>query len=143
MKIILLGKNSPEDLKNQTAEISAECFGKLYGRDYINTALENPLYKIYIAVENNNISGYITILSAAENECEIEHIAVKPSERGKGIGTKLMSLTDDYNKIFLEVRISNRNAINLYEHCGFVQGRTRKNYYHYPTEDAIEYYKEN
>ncbi len=144
MEIILLEKNSPENLKNLSAKLSAECFGELYGRNYIDTALENPCYKIYIAIQNNNIIlGYITIISAVEGECEIEHIAVKKSERNKGVGKKLMSLTDNYKKIFLEVREGNQNAIILYEKCGFIKTRVRKNYYKSPTENAIEYYKEN
>lgn len=143
MEIILLEKNSPEDLKNQSAKLSAECFGEFYGKEYIDTALENPCYKIYISTQNSVVLGYITIISAVEGECEIEHIAVKKSERNKGVGKKLMSLTDNYKKIFLEVREGNQSAITLYEKCGFIKTRVRKNYYKSPTENAIEYYKEN
>ena len=38
--------------------------------------------------------------------------------------------------ISLEVRISNKKAINLYEKYGFIQINVRKSYYANPIEDA-------
>jgi ribosomal-protein-alanine N-acetyltransferase len=37
----------------------------------------------------------------------------------------------------LEVRISNKNAISLYEKCGFENAGIRKNFYDNPKEDAM------
>ena len=39
-------------------------------------------------------------------------------------------------RIVLEVRVSNRPAIELYKKFGFVNVGTRKNFYQKPTEDA-------
>jgi ribosomal-protein-alanine N-acetyltransferase len=52
-------------------------------------------------------------------------VAVLEEHRGKGIGTKLMQLAQDEMKkksaseSYLEVRVSNQNAVKLYEELGY------------------------
>ncbi|MEM2518912.1 MAG: GNAT family N-acetyltransferase, partial [Nitrososphaerota archaeon] len=63
-------------------------------------------------------------------------IAVLPEYRRAGIATALMekameALKNVYgcSEIFLEVRVSNTPAINLYEKLGFIKIERIKNYY--------------
>ena len=92
--------------------------------------------------ENGKLSGY-AIGSFAAGEGELFRIAVLPEYRGKGLGKALIS--EFINKmrsrnvftVFLEVRISNNTAINLYESSGFERYTVRRNYYKLPTEDAL------
>ena len=70
-------------------------------------------------------------------------IAVRPGYRRLGVGSALMSETVRVMKeiygvesIFLEVRVSNIQAIRLYEKFGFVKVRRIKGYYR-DGEDAF------
>jgi ribosomal-protein-alanine N-acetyltransferase len=76
--------------------------------------------------------------SLAEDVIDIVDIFVNESQRRKGYACKMMSeLLQKYPncEVFLEVRISNLPAINLYKKFGFVTINIRKNYYE--NEDAL------
>lgn len=100
-------------------------------------------YAIFlVAEENGAIAGYIgAILSRFEGD--ITNVSVSPERMHEGIGTLLVSellkRTDErrVDRIFLEVRPSNRHAIRLYEKARFQQVGVRKRYYRLPVEDAL------
>lgn len=77
------------------------------------------------------------------DELHINHVAVDPRLRGRGIGRALMLelLTDagrrGAHRATLEVRASNAPARRLYESLGFVQTGVRRAYYTHPVEDAL------
>lgn len=104
--------------------------------------LENPQSHYFIAVKDEKIVGYAGI-STVLDEGHVMNIAVAKDQRGTGIGKKLVKTLIDKGHalgligLTLEVRASNTAAINLYESFGFVSVGERKNYYHYPSEDAI------
>ena len=83
-------------------------------------------------------------------EAEILNIAVDPEYQGKKLGRQLLQhiinqlTTENYQRIYLEVRVSNQAAIHLYESLGFNQIGERKNYYPKKNgrEDAFIYGKE-
>ena len=66
---------------------------------------------------------------------DIHHVEIKAEYRGKGYGTKLMTLFLNEMKgrnvtvMTLEVRVDNKVAIGLYEKFGFEQVSIRKGYY--------------
>lgn len=70
---------------------------------------------------------------------EIEYIVVKEQCRNMGIATRLLehmiSKYNNINNITLEVRESNKIAINFYKKNGFNEVARRKNYY--KDEDGI------
>ncbi len=78
-----------------------------------------------------------------ETECEIYNIAVRREFQNQGIGkqllNKLVLLLKGYNtqSIWLEVRSSNRNALDFYHKNHFKQIYERKNFYSNPLENAI------
>jgi ribosomal-protein-alanine N-acetyltransferase len=89
--------------------------------------------------EDNEIVGYIICWYYIE-ELHIGNIAVVPSRQRQGIGKymlrKVFEYFPEFNKAFLEVRESNKNAINLYMTFGFEEIYRRKAYY--PNgEDAL------
>ena len=93
----------------------------------------------YIVEENNVIVGYI-ICWYYLDELHIGNIAVIPNRQHQGIGKymlrKVLDNFTELNKAFLEVRESNKKAINLYMTCGFEAIYRRKAYY--PNgEDAL------
>jgi ribosomal-protein-alanine N-acetyltransferase len=79
----------------------------------------------------------------AQTECEIYNIAVKKKYQERGVGkqllNKLVLLAKEHQSqsIWLEVRNSNKKAINFYQTNNFKQMYKRKNFYSNPSEDAI------
>jgi ribosomal-protein-alanine N-acetyltransferase len=93
----------------------------------------------FIAEENSKIVGY-AICWYYWDELHIGNIAVVPDKQRQGIGSfmlnKIFEYFMEYKKAFLEVRESNKNAINLYQAFGFEAIYRRKAYY--PNgEDAL------
>ncbi len=91
---------------------------------------------------NGTVVGYI-IAWKIYDEVHILNLAVHPEHRRKGIGRGLLSdcLRHFSNKgiksAILEVRIRNKNAINLYETAGFRSIGLRRKYYSDTGEDAL------
>ncbi len=96
--------------------------------------------------ENGDFYGYL-LGTCIPPEGELLRIAVVPDSRGRGAGRMLAeafiaSLKEaDCEACYLDVRENNARAQALYTSCGFVFCGRRKNYYRYPTEDALEMIK--
>ncbi|MCX7965892.1 MAG: ribosomal protein S18-alanine N-acetyltransferase [Syntrophorhabdaceae bacterium] len=105
-------------------------------------SLSSEIYKNLVIEENAEIIGYI-MLYYVMDEAHITNFAIKPSFRRKGYGAKLLSYVIDYFKekgvveFFLEVRESNKAAINLYRKFGFEIVGKRRRYYSDTNEDAF------
>ncbi len=73
--------------------------------------------------------------SGAAGEAHILNICVDPGHRGRGYAKALLHqsiatvMVNGAKVIFLEVRESNKGAINLYESLGFVEIGRREDYY--------------
>lgn len=71
------------------------------------------------------------------------NIAIDPDYRGLGFGRVLLcslltrAIDLDISKVFLEVRVSNTIAQNLYRQVGFLASGTRHGYYRDNGEDAL------
>ena len=122
--------------------IEMECFSVPWSLDSIETELLNEDNKLYYVVEDaNGVVGYAGAWLVYD-EGQITNIAILPSARGKGYGSKLTKqLIDEcfsrgMHEIFLEVRISNLAALAMYRNLGFSVKGIRKDYYSEPTEDA-------
>lgn len=130
-----------EDAKEIFA-IEMECFSVPWSLDSIETELLNEDKKLYYVIEDaDGVVGYAGAWLVYD-EGQITNIAIRPSARRQGFGTKLTSaLIEECFKrgmyeIFLEVRISNLSALSLYRQLGFTVKGMRKNYYSEPKEDA-------
>lgn len=111
--------------------------------------LSNDLARYYSAFdEDGKLVGYCGSWQILE-EVHITNIAVLPQYRRKHIGERLLrTIIDNCYKnmvkyITLEVRISNKPAISLYEKYGFKSFGTRKGYYQDNNEDALIMWTEN
>lgn len=77
-------------------------------------------------------------------EAHITNIAVIPEKRRNGLAylliKKIISLAEQQqmDKVSLEVRVSNKQAQNLYLKIGFKKLRIKKGYYAGDHEDALE-----
>jgi ribosomal-protein-alanine N-acetyltransferase len=87
--------------------------------------------------------GFLLAWSVAD-ELHVINIATHPDFRRQGVGTALMhyaleqALRDQARLVLLEVRRSNRAAIELYRAHGFSAMGVRRAYYSDNDEDAIE-----
>ncbi|MFO1446178.1 GNAT family N-acetyltransferase [Bacillus sp. Bva_UNVM-123] len=87
----------------------------------------NSNRKVFILTNQNDLSGYIYVEAEPKfGEGSIEFFAVRESERGKGIGGKLLTVAlkwlftfEKINSITLCVNSSNDKAISLYKKIGF------------------------
>lgn len=130
---------------DEVLEIEQSSFPKPWTRGMFEGELRNPVsfsYTLKVRPQEGKeeIGGYV-VLWVVHGEAHILNIAVNPKYRGKGIATRLMSLMLELMKrnlvyeVFLEVRVSNTAARNLYKRFGFRESFVRKNYY--GDEDAI------
>jgi len=90
---------------------------------------------IYAYLIDEKICGYLMVLDSID-VYEILAIATVEEYRNKGIAQELLDKIKTKD-IFLEVRESNKKAINFYKKNNFKQISIRKGYYSDPTEDAI------
>lgn len=85
--------------------------------------------KVFMIVKNGHLSGYIYVeAQPAYGEASIEFFAVGESERGKGLGSELLTVAlkwlftiESIKSITLCFNSSNQNAIRLYKKVGFEQ----------------------
>ena len=75
------------------------------------------------------------VMSVVIDESHILNLCVHPDWQGKGLGRKLIqrllkiARQHGAETAFLEVRVNNRAALQLYESLGFVEIGRRRNYY--------------
>ena len=123
-------------------EIENESFGDPWSRQSFFEILGSPFAVGFAALEDREVAGYL-IAQRIPPDIEIQNIAVKKSGRRKKIATGLFGALFEYAKtekaerLLLEVRPSNKDALGLYEKLGFSPDGFRKNYYSKPKEDAI------
>lgn len=131
----------------QIAELEKVCFHDPWSVKSIAYELTNPLSSWFVALTGERVVGYIGS-QAVIDEADIMNVAVDPAYRRMGIAQGLIDkLIGELKQkgvccLFLEVRVSNENAINLYAKNGFLQVGRRPNYYHNPKEDALILRKE-
>lgn len=76
-------------------------------------------------------------------EAEVLNLAVAPGSRRKGSGSALLQAAVEefqargVNRVYLEVRESNRPGIAFYEKHGFLRAGRREGYYRDPIETAV------
>jgi ribosomal-protein-alanine N-acetyltransferase len=94
------------------------------------------------AFEGDQLIGY-NVNSRYVDAWHVMNVAVDPAFQRRGIATRLLErlfeLTDDDEGrgYTLEVRISNTDAIRLYEKLGFERHGVRRGYYTDNREDAL------
>lgn len=100
--------------------------------------------KYYSYIENDLIVGFLSF-DLIYDRAEINYIFVEKDYRQQGIATKLLNYMLDIcdnecKNITLEVKESNKSAINFYLKNGFIEVARREKYYQ--DEDGILMIKE-
>ncbi len=131
------------DYLDEAAALERICFTNPWSRNLFVEETQNDLCAGLAALnERNEVIGY-AFLRVVWDEGSIDNIAVRPDCRRQGIAGKMLQVFINFaraNKLAfltLEVRASNYDAIAFYGAHGFRGMGRRKNYYEYPTEDAI------
>ncbi len=97
--------------------------------------------------ETGDLTGYL-VISRYVDAWHVMNVAVSPDYRRRGIATtmldRLFELTagDGRRGYTLEVRVSNTDAIRLYERAGFKARGVRRGYYTDNREDALIMWKD-
>ncbi len=128
-------------------EIEKRSFTEPWSKLSFQQSLLDPACIFLVAEEEERLLGY-AIGWVTLDELHIGNLAVHPQKRGGGIGKTLLSalisqVMERGCKIAtLELRESNKIALNLYTKQGFKSVAIRKDYYSHPKEDAIVMLKE-
>ena len=128
-------------------EIERSAYPTPWSRSMFAGELAKPSSICLGAFDGEQLIAYL-IVSRYVDAWHIMNVAVSPTYRRQGIGSALLAelfeLTahDERRGFTLEVRVSNSDAIRLYERLGF-QGRgIRRGYYTDNREDALIMWKD-
>jgi ribosomal-protein-alanine N-acetyltransferase len=102
--------------------------------------LSKPSGICLAATEGEQLVGYL-VCSRYDQVWHLMNVAVAPERRRAGIATalirRLFGEAGDGLPFTLEVRVSNLQAIAMYERFGFRSAGMRRRYYHDNGEDAL------
>jgi [ribosomal protein S18]-alanine N-acetyltransferase len=119
-----------------------------WSRSMFASELAKPTSICLGAFEGADLLGYV-VNSRYVDAWHVMNVAVDPDRRRRGIATtlleRLFELTrdDERRGYTLEVRISNEDAIHLYEKLGFEPRGIRRGYYTDNKEDALIMWKDS
>ncbi len=127
----------------EVLEIEKKSFADPWSRRLFKETLAFPhSVNFVIRASTGALLGYINFYLIAE-EAHMLNLAIHPDWRKKGVAAQLLQHAIDFLKrrnaahVFLEVRESNLDAINLYQRFGFEMIGKRKRYYVETNEDAL------
>jgi ribosomal-protein-alanine N-acetyltransferase len=124
------------------AALEAESFPNPWHPHTFRSLIKQERVVILVAeIPGEGIVGY-TVLWSVLDEAELANLAVRERYQGQGLGSALLDRVlaeaeaRDIHRVFLEVRMSNEKAFELYRSRGFNQVAVRESYYQNPVEDA-------
>ena len=91
-------------------------------------------YHSFVYEENNEIRGY-AFVSTVLDEAHLLNICIAPQYQHQGYGQQFLQWLMDHFRdngaktMYLEVRMSNHIAIQMYQNMGFNEIGVRRNYY--------------
>lgn len=136
-----------KDLK-QVVEIEKQNFSRPWSYLGFQDSIKREDRIYLVATEEERIIGYCGLWIVLD-EGEITNVAIDKSYRNRGLGGQLLETLFTFSKkakvtsFTLEVRVSNKPAIHLYEKLGFKSEGVRKDFYEQPVEDAIIMWKKS
>jgi ribosomal-protein-alanine N-acetyltransferase len=122
--------------------IEQKAYPTPWSRSMFASELAKPTSICLGAFEGRDLVGYV-INSRYVDAWHIMNVAVDPEHQRRGVASalleRLFELTHDDERrgYTLEVRISNEDAIRLYEKLGFESRGIRRGYYTDNREDAL------
>jgi len=129
-----------EDI-SELARIEAESFSMPWSAQDFKDLLSRSYCHYLVAVADGRVAGCCGFTNAC-GVANVDNVVVAPGYRGQGIAQQLLKALIDAGEaeqveaFTLEVRVSNRPAIHIYEKFGFVSEGIRPGFYEKPMEDA-------
>ncbi len=124
------------------AKLEQKSFKASWSEELIKKEIMSNSSFAVVAMDGDTICGYAMFMLLYD-EIHITKIAVDELHRRLGIGNLLINALlktaykNNYFDITLEVRVSNKAAVSLYEKNGFESVGVRKHYYTDNNEDAL------
>ena len=134
-------ENAAEEDLDELEKVEAVCFpSEPWSRKMILEELANPDALFVVVREpaeggKGRIAGYLIAWLIPPFECQVGSIAVLPQFRRNGLAAAMLKLLcgscsrAEIEDIYLEVRVSNTPAIELYKRFSFEIKGVRRNYY--------------
>lgn len=133
MHIHIVNSSTEAESLKQAHSIHVQSQFNPWSYDTFIDCTSKPYYCV-LACADNQVIGYAIVLEVVD-EATLMDIAVHKMYRGQGIGHRLVeyvkahSISNGMASMWLEVRVSNTVAINLYKKMCFETIEIRKNYY--------------
>lgn len=131
----------PEHL-SAVARIEEICFSEPWSERSLSLLLEGANFGV-VALKGGEVAAYGG-MTCVLDEGSVTNIATLPEHRRRGLGRALVdrmlleSQKRGVNAVFLEVRVSNHAARELYLSEDFEECGLRRGFYRHPTEDALQ-----
>ncbi|WP_125770367.1 ribosomal protein S18-alanine N-acetyltransferase [Companilactobacillus furfuricola] len=115
-----------------------------WSKDIVVNEIKNRNALYLVLVKDEKVVAFIGLAMNMGKESHITNLAILPKYQKFGLGHLLLnqvidySKKYDYNRMSLEVDITNKSAINLYEAFGFETRLVHKKYYYRNHHDALE-----
>ena len=136
----------PEKLSDKTldgvAELEKMCFSQPWSKSSLGLLTKEGIGVGMVCSKDGKVCAYGGMIVAVD-EGQITNIATHPDYRRQGYGRAIVEALvkharmNGLDSISLEVRESNRAAIDLYTKLGFKVEGKRKDFYTKPTENAL------
>ena len=130
------------DALDGVAELEKLCFSQPWSRKSLELLTNEGIGVGMVCRKDGIVCAYGGMMCAVD-EGQITNIATHPDHRRQGYGKAVVEALIKYAKnnhlesISLEVRESNKAAIELYSALGFKVEGKRKDFYTKPTESAL------
>ena len=126
----------------EIAKIERAVFGEPWSAESLALLLEGDNAGFAARLSDGSVVAYAGMVAVLD-EGQITNVATLPEHRRRGLGRALVEAIIAYAKekglasIVLEVRNSNFAAVELYRSMGFSPCGLRKDFYRFPTENAL------
>ncbi|MGI8467814.1 MAG: ribosomal protein S18-alanine N-acetyltransferase [Pyrinomonadaceae bacterium] len=134
---------SAENLR-AVLKIQKECHLSEWSyNDYLDELKREDSLGLVAQINEVPVGFLVMRLIISNSEAELYNIGISKENRRKGIGKSLIQQAislcglKNIENVWLEVRQSNKNAIDFYRSVGFQIAGRRKNFYQLPCEDAV------
>jgi len=127
---------------DEVMKIEEASYNYPWSRQGFASELARPASACLVLRELGDIAGFL-IFWRVDFEVHILNLAISPDKRRRGLGRFFLEYLLEWGKkvgvtrMFLEVRVSNHAARDLYDQAGFMVTGVRGNYYAEENEDAL------
>lgn len=100
-------------------------YSKLYTKWIENSVSKVSAVEVFVAVQDNELLGFITLTKKADDLADIGLLAVSPKARGRKVATSLIEHAKGYainlgfTRMQVVTQLNNSPAVKLYESVGF------------------------